>query len=244
VKDNITSFPDITQLANMINGLQMAAQQKANLARTPGTAQNEAYSDANIGSYMRGEVPDDVKYQLAQSAAERGVATGNVYGANSNADYLRALGLTSVGLQDKAQNWLTQSASRNPAAKPVDVTQFMITPLQQMQLRLQEEAARQAAERTALAQSQVAWNQTQDWFGGGSPQVKRTNYNSGGGWQPTPWVSQNGQVFNNSGNSADWESILAPYANPNAVAATSSTPQEDYDLDTLLYQYDVNNRIV
>lgn len=47
-----------------------------------------------ISDKLAGQVPADVEYLLAQQAAERGIGGGSV-----NADYLRALGLTSLGLQ-------------------------------------------------------------------------------------------------------------------------------------------------
>lgn len=47
-----------------------------------------------IGDKLSGMVPGDVEYLLAQRAAERGIGGGSV-----NADYLKALGLTSLGLQ-------------------------------------------------------------------------------------------------------------------------------------------------
>lgn len=47
-----------------------------------------------ISDKLAGMVPEDVEYLLAQRAAERGIGGGSV-----NADYLKALGLTSIGQQ-------------------------------------------------------------------------------------------------------------------------------------------------
>lgn len=47
-----------------------------------------------IDDKLAGRVPEDVEYLLAQRAAERGVGGGSV-----NADFLKALGLTSLGIQ-------------------------------------------------------------------------------------------------------------------------------------------------
>lgn len=47
-----------------------------------------------IDDKLAGMVPEDVEYLLAQRAAERGIGGGSV-----NADYLKALGLTSIGQQ-------------------------------------------------------------------------------------------------------------------------------------------------
>ncbi len=60
------------------------------------------------GSLMAGQIPKDVLTQMQQQAAERGVAIGDPYGANANASYLRALGLTSLGLEQQGmQNYLS-----------------------------------------------------------------------------------------------------------------------------------------
>lgn len=54
-----------------------------------------------IKSQLAGQVPEDVKRNLIQGAAERGVATGMPGAPITNAQYLRGLGLTSLGLQQQ-----------------------------------------------------------------------------------------------------------------------------------------------
>lgn len=56
----------------------------------------------NISQGLNGQLPGDVQNQIAQSAAERGISTG-IGSANTNAAFLRAMGLTSLDLTKSAQ---------------------------------------------------------------------------------------------------------------------------------------------
>ncbi len=114
----------------MINQINQNAQREANAGRIPGGAGLEAKSSANIGSALGGQLPADVMYQIGQQAAERGVSGGSPHGANTNADYLRALGLNSLQLQGTGQDWLTAALARNPAAPIYDPSKLLITPTQ------------------------------------------------------------------------------------------------------------------
>lgn len=88
-------------------------------AQLPGYDQSLASVGQNIQSLTAGQVPADVMQQLQQQAAE----SGAISGSGSNAAYLKALGLTSLGLeqtgQQDLQNILTslpgQAISQNPA---------------------------------------------------------------------------------------------------------------------------------
>lgn len=132
--NNITS---IEQLAQQINAINQKAQQAANAGRIPNATGLEAQSSANIANYLAGKVPIDVINQIGQQAAQRGVATGSPLGANTNAAYLRALGLTSLDLMNQGQNQLTSALARNPAAPLYNAGELVITPTQQAQLDLQ-----------------------------------------------------------------------------------------------------------
>lgn len=120
----------IKATTEMINQINMQAQQAANAGRIPGGTGLESKSSANIGSALSGALPADVIYQIGQRAAERGVGTGSPHGANTNADYLRAIGLNSLQLQNTGQDWLTAALARNPAAPIFDPSKLLITPTQ------------------------------------------------------------------------------------------------------------------
>lgn len=68
----------------------------------------------NIGGLLKGEVPADVVQQIQQRGAERGVATGMPGSPNANAAWLRALGLTSLGLQQQGSKEFSQAIQDTP----------------------------------------------------------------------------------------------------------------------------------
>lgn len=92
-------------------------------------------ASSDIGNNLNGQVPPDVINLLTQQAAERGVTTGMPGGPNSNAAYLQALGLTSMGRQDLGVSQL--DATRNSASATVaplfNPASFLVTPEQQQQ---------------------------------------------------------------------------------------------------------------
>lgn len=132
--------PDnLKQITDMINKLNMDWQAKFNANRIPNATGLETQSSANIGSQLRGEIPADVLRLLAQQGAERGVAGGMGGSPNETSGYLRALGLTSLDLQDKGQANLSSALARNPGAQAYDPSGLITTPYQQSQLALQNQ---------------------------------------------------------------------------------------------------------
>lgn len=96
--------------------------------RVPGYKDMSQQSSDNIAAALRGEVPQDVLNQLSQQAAERGISRGIQGSQASNADYLRGLGLTSLGLQKYGEEALTGATHRLDAVKQFDPTTFSVTP--------------------------------------------------------------------------------------------------------------------
>ena len=95
----------------------MQAQGAANAARIPGAMGLESQSSGNIRNALSGQLPADVINQIGQRSAERGVMTGNPYGASTSADYLKAIGLNSLQMMGTGQDWLSAalgSKSRCP----------------------------------------------------------------------------------------------------------------------------------
>lgn len=93
----------------------MTQQAKAPfVANLPDYESMVAQRSANTGAQLRGEVPQDVVNQLIQGAAERGILTGSPGSPNSNASYLKALGLTSIGQQQAGSQNLSQSIADTP----------------------------------------------------------------------------------------------------------------------------------
>lgn len=157
--------PNLGSLTQMINQLNLQGQQAANAGRIPGEQGLETQSSGMIGQELAGQLPQDVITQLQQQAAERGIATGSPGSDNSNAAYLRALGLTSLQEQQQGQQNLTAAEARNPAARVFDPTSQLLTPAQAGQLNNEN------------AMLQLDWYKALTGQGGGR--------GSGGGGQPT-----------------------------------------------------------
>jgi hypothetical protein len=76
---------------------------------------------------LHGELPSDVINQIMQQAAERGIATGTGF---RGADYLKALGLTSLGVSTQAAGELESQIGRAPL---IDPNRLIVTPEQQQE---------------------------------------------------------------------------------------------------------------
>jgi hypothetical protein len=150
---NLGNAGDTSKLSDLINSINLKAQQTANQARIPGAAGLEAESSANIGQELAGGVPTDVMNLLQQQGAERGAAGGfGADSANTGAAYLRALGLTSLGQEQAGQQNLSAAYARNPGAPLFDPTSQLLAPQQQENTNLGyiSEADRAAEERQRL----------------------------------------------------------------------------------------------
>lgn len=114
----------------------------------PGYEQQIGEEAGNVNSELQGQVPADVKNQLQQQAAERGVATGqSPVSPNSTAAYLQSLGLTSLDLQQQGQAGLSGEIAQTPTGTlgaAYNPSQMFVTPEQ-------EQAAQQAANTEAAA---------------------------------------------------------------------------------------------
>ena len=73
---------------------------------------------AAINRNMSGQVAPDVRNQLAQAAAERGVGIGSYGSGNDQSALLRALGLTSMDLTNKGLGQYGEAYSQVPQLKP------------------------------------------------------------------------------------------------------------------------------
>lgn len=179
---DIQSADRTKQISDIVNSINRNAQQSALSARIPNNPALEAKSSENIASELSGQVPQDVMNLLAQQAAERGVATGDVGGPNANAAYLRSLGLTSLEQQQVGQQNLSAADVRNPAAPIYDPSQQILTPYQGERVGLQggglnlrafEDLMQNqlAQEKLALQQAQLYSNPSLNY---GSPTTGNT----------------------------------------------------------------------
>lgn len=186
----------IESITNLVNEINQAAQQKANAGRIPGGAGLEQQSSSNIGNALGGVLDPSVINNIAQGAAERGVMRGSPTAPNSNADYLRALGLTTLDLQNRGQQWLTEAQGRNPAAPIYNAGNQVLTAEQVQQAILERERM-----ANAMQMARMHWpgNSGGGGFSGGNVGgVGRTATNYGdlltptrntGGWSFPPGYS-------------------------------------------------------
>lgn len=99
---------------NQFMGNQALQQYNNNL---PGYANAVGQRMQNVQSMLEGQLPQDVVQQIAQQSAERGIGGGQAGGPNTNAAYLRALGLNSLDLQQQGSQNLSQAIADTPTAE-------------------------------------------------------------------------------------------------------------------------------
>lgn len=180
--------PNLEEITNLINQLNITAQQQSNAGRIPNATGLEQQSSANIASQLSGELPADVVNQIAQAAAERGVGGGFSGSPNDTAAYLKALGLTSYDMTQQGQSNLSAALGRNPGASTFDPSSLIITPTQAASIANQQYAnqlnAWQAQQQANLAQQQLdldRWKTEQS--------VNLSRKASSGSSNVNPWIS-------------------------------------------------------
>lgn len=107
----VPSIPATSTNTSSTTGTDRQAQMIANL---PGYLNMGAADSSNIGNNLAGQISPDVLAAITQAGAERGIATGSPGSANANASFLRALGLTSMQLQQLGHSQLTDAMNRTP----------------------------------------------------------------------------------------------------------------------------------
>lgn len=116
------NLPAYTQLLKSINDAANA-QAKSNLeTNLPGYGANLAQQSANISDLLAGKISPSTINNMATAAAERGITVGG--GPNANAAYLRALGLTTEGLQAQGAQQFAQQIASTPVGKSIDWATF------------------------------------------------------------------------------------------------------------------------
>lgn len=134
--------------------LAETATSSAIRAGTLATSQLPSYmtSLSNIGTNIKsktaGEVPQDVISLLQQQGAEGNFAGGR----GSNASYLRALGLTSLGLQKEGQQDFESILPKLPGFGVSQSDAFQTSAPLAYEQQLQPEVFRRGDERQSLAQ--------------------------------------------------------------------------------------------
>lgn len=233
---------DIGSLTALINSLNVGGQTSANAARIPGGPALEAQSSGNISQELAGQVPADVINLLGQQAAERGIGMGSPGSANTNAEYLQSLGLTSLGLEQTGQQDLTAALNRNQAAPLFDPTSQLMTPYQAGQLNLQEQGfaaqqAQQALENSRYKQgSQLmpgpgggGGGSGSAWPGGGGSGNQFGLYSGGPGDNLTPIIGGPlGSDYNYNNPATPLNFDLSSYGNTYGNVSPTDTSGIDF----------------
>jgi hypothetical protein len=127
---NAANLQSILDLVGQVN----AFQQQQTYAGIPNYTGMAAQSSANISDQLAGRLPTDVRNQIWQASAERGVASGNP--ASSSAGYLKNLGLTSLNLTGAGETALTGAVARGTRAPLLDPSSFFVSPAQEQDAQL------------------------------------------------------------------------------------------------------------
>lgn len=166
----IPQLPDYSKDTATTIGTDVQAQMLKNL---PGYAGMSAADSANIQRNLAGSLAPDVISLMQQQAAERGIATGAPGSPNTDAAYLRALGLTSLQLQQLGHTQLTEAMQRTPIQQMQTVTQMTDLRPQQAIYNAAPIPSAQAAEQLRLAQAGMG--------AGYGPRTRSTGYTVTGG---------------------------------------------------------------
>lgn len=136
ISGNLGNWSGLYQLGSNINTAnQNQLLQNLNLG-LPNYNEMTQKASQNIGNELAGQVPQDVVNQIIQSAAERGIATGTTGSPNENTALLRALGLTSLNLQQQGNQDLSAAVARTPQAPLFNYSSMLTTPEEQQQAEM------------------------------------------------------------------------------------------------------------
>ena len=193
---SIPQLPPYTKDINTTVGTDVQANLLKNL---PGYQQMLATDTGNIQNNLSGQVAPDVIAQLQQQGAERGISTGSPGSPNANSAYLRALGLTSMQLQQLGNTQLTAAMGRTPVQQTQTGTQQTDLAAQQAVYNSAPNPAAAAAAAMGAARSGMGAG-----FGGGAAPITQPStsassalgamgynllpsYGGTGLGEPTPW---------------------------------------------------------
>lgn len=191
------NLQNLGQLLQLIQGLGSGSQSTllSNMnAAVPGYSGLTATASGNTQQNLEGKVPDDVVNLLVQQAAERGISTGNPGSANSNAAYLRALGLTSLGQEQTGMQNLSQLTTTAPVVQPINPLSFLVTPDQAQDAQMASNVYASApvpaaAAAAAKSAARVPSTSNVPWWATGSfaSSLGPGTYQSGPGTYHTPY---------------------------------------------------------
>lgn len=178
---NLGSLYNLAGQVNQQNTQQTAATANADI---PGYTANMNQWASDISDLLAGKISSGTKYNLAQSAAERGISTGTGGSQSNNSAWLRALGLTEEGLKQQGGTELSSMIGSAIKSPTMDVSQYFTTPSD-------VQSAQYAADVIASNQTTANRNLTAAQYGlNTGTSMAGSTAQAGGGGGSTSSISQ------------------------------------------------------
>lgn len=223
VAGNIGNLGGIYNLGGGVNQFQSQQLQQALGTAIPNYAGLKGAQSQNIASNLAGQVNQDVINQIIQGAAERGIATGSPGSANANSAYLRALGLTSMGLQQQGQQNLNAMIGATPLPQLMSAQSFLVGPQEQQAAQTAANLYRSAPQPAAAAGAAIGAANAGMRAGGASVPQQRFDYSMPNVGGASYFPSQGLQTMNYGGQTlyqppaaTNWQDYLSNTFGPNA----------------------------
>lgn len=131
ITGNVGNLSNLGNLATTLNTQIAGNAALPYQLNLPQYGQNLGQAAQNTGSLLKGQIPTDVMSLINQQGAERGVATGSPGSPNANAAILRALGLTSLGLQQQGLGNFQSLVGMTPTGQQFNPASFLTSPTDQ-----------------------------------------------------------------------------------------------------------------
>lgn len=145
IADNALAFESSSDLASDINSFNSEELTKYLRQAIPGYDQLVSGVSSNIGSMVKGEIPQDVQSRIERNAAYRSLAGGFAGSGMARNLEARDLGLTSLQLSQEGNNsamrWL-EAGRRLLSPQLYDATNMFLTPTQRYEMESMERDAR------------------------------------------------------------------------------------------------------
>lgn len=170
IAGNLSNIYNLHNLATGAGGAAGAGVMAGLGAEIPGVSGSIGAATGNINELLSGQVPQDVITQLQQQAAEIGAGSGmGPMSPSTNAGYLKALGLTSLGMKQQGQTALDALMGSVPRAPAFDPSSMMVNPRDQQQAAEMAQVLGNAPVPAAAARANVNALQQGLGTGQGSP---------------------------------------------------------------------------
>ena len=158
ITGNVANLGALYDLTLGLDKATAAGAQAGMTANLPGYLANRQLQSNDIAQELAGQVPQDVIDQIAQQSAQIGAGAGmGPVSPLSNSDYLRALGLTSLGMKQTGSTALNAQIANTPVGPQFNPSSMLVTPQAQQSAAMQASLMNAAPDPTQAAET--AWQQ-------------------------------------------------------------------------------------